>query len=77
MNQEQMNQEQTGNGCAVAGMMTTLIGVFVMGGIMGAASIILGALAMKGSAWAKVLGIFEIVIGAVYVLFMLIALGIK
>lgn len=71
------NQEQTGNGCAVAGMMTILIGIFVMGGIMGIASIILGALAMKGSAWAKVLGIFEIIVGAVYVLFMLIALGMK
>lgn len=77
MKEEQMKEEQTGNGCAIAGMMTIFIGIFVMGGIMGAASIILGALAMKGSAWAKVLGIFEIVIGAVYVLFMLIALGIK
>lgn len=71
------NQEQTGNGCAVAGLMTLFIGIFVMGGIMGIASIVLGALAMRGSAWAKVLGILEIAIGAVYVLFMLIALGIK
>lgn len=77
MEKERINQEQTGNGCAVAGMMTLFIGIFVMGGIMGIASIILGILAMKGSAWAKVLGILEIVIGAVYVLFMLIALGIK
>lgn len=69
------NQEQTGNGCAVAGLMTLFIGVFVMGGIMGIASIILGALAMKGSAWAKVLGILEIVIGSIFVLFMIIAIG--
>lgn len=69
------NQEQTGNGCAVAGIMTLSIGIFVMGGIMGIASIILGALAMKGSAWAKVLGILEIVIGAIFVLFMLIVIG--
>ena len=71
------NQEQTGNGCAVAGLMTLFIGVFVMGGIMGIASIILGALSMKGSAWAKVLGILEIVIGSIFVLFMLIAIGMK
>lgn len=69
------NQEQTGNGCAVAGLMTLFIGVFVMGGIMGIASIILGALSMKGSAWAKVLGILEIVIGSIFVLFMIIAIG--
>lgn len=55
--------------------MTLFIGIFVMGGIMGIASIILGALAMKGSAWAKVLGILEIVIGAIFVLFMLIVIG--
>lgn len=69
------NQEQTGNGCAVAGMMTLLIGIFVMGGIMGIASIILGALAMKGSAWAKVLGILEIVIGTIFALVMVIVIG--
>ena len=71
------NQEQTGNGCAVAGIMTLFIGIFVMGGIMGIASIILGALAMKGSAWAKVLGILEIVVGAIFVLFMLIVIGMR
>lgn len=69
------NQEQTGNGCAVAGMMTLIIGIFVMGGIMGIASIILGALAMKGSAWAKVLGILEIVIGIIFALVMVIVIG--
>lgn len=71
------SQEQTGNGCAVAGFMTLFIGIFVMGGIMGIASIALGALAMKGSAWAKVLGILEIVIGAIFALAMFIVLGVK
>lgn len=69
------NQEQTGDGCAVAGMMTLLIGIFVMGGIMGIASIILGALAMKGSAWARVLGVLEIVIGTIFALVMVIVMG--
>ena len=71
------NQEQTGNGCAVAGLMTLFIGIFVMGGIMGIASIVLGALAMKGSAWAKVLGILEIIIGTIFALAMFIVLGVK
>lgn len=71
------NQEQTGNGCAVAGLMTLFIGIFVMGGIMGIASIVLGALAMKGSAWAKVLGILEIVVGTIFALAMFIVLGAK
>lgn len=69
------NQEQTGNGCAVAGLMTLFIGIFVMGGIMGIASIVLGALSMKGSAWAKVLGILEIIIGTIFALAMFIVLG--
>lgn len=72
---KESKQEQTGNGCAIAGMMTILIGIFVMGGIMGIASIILGALAMKGSAWAKVLGILEIVIGAIFALAMVVVIG--
>ena len=71
------NQEQTGNGCAVAGIMTLSIGIFVMGGIMGIASIVLGALAMRGSAWAKVLGILEIVVGTIFALAMFIVLGMK
>lgn len=71
------NQEQTGNGCAVAGLMTLFIGIFVMGGIMGIASIVLGALAMKGSAWAKVLGILEIIIGTIFALAMFIVIGAK
>lgn len=64
------NQEQTGNGCAIAGLATTFIGIFLMGGIMGIASIVLGALAMKGSAWAKVLGVLEIVVGVIFVIVM-------
>lgn len=71
------NQEQTGNGCAVAGLMTLFIGIFVMGGIMGIASIVLGALAMKGSAWAKVLGILEIVVGTIFALAMFIVMEMK
>jgi hypothetical protein len=71
------NQEQTGNGCAVAGLMTLFIGIFVMGGIMGIASIVLGALAMKGSAWARVLGILEIVVGTIFALAMFIVIGAK
>lgn len=72
------NQEQTGNGCAVAGMMTLFIGIFVMGGIMGAASIALGGIAMKkGSAWAKVLGVLEIVVGSIFVTFMFIVMGMR
>lgn len=65
------NQEQIGNGCAIAGLATTFIGIFLMGGIMGIASIILGILALKGSAWAKVLGVLEIVIGIIFVIVMM------
>lgn len=65
------NQEQTGNGCAIAGLATTFIGIFLMGGIMGIASIVLGVLALKGSAWAKVLGVLEIVIGIIFVIVMM------
>ena len=64
------NQEQTGNGCAIAGLATLFVGIFLLGGIMGIASIILGALAMKGSAWAKVLGVLEIIIGVIFVIVM-------
>ncbi len=70
------NQEQTSNGFAIAGIITIIIGIFVMGGIMGIASIVLGALALKGSAWAKVLGVFEIVLGIIFVLVMMIALSV-
>lgn len=64
------NQEQTGNGCAIAGLATLFVGIFLMGGIMGIASIVLGALAMRGSAWAKVLGVLEIIIGVIFVIVM-------
>lgn len=70
------NQEQTSNGFAIAGIVTIIIGIFVMGGIMGIASIVLGALALKGSAWAKVLGVFEIVLGIIFVLAMMIMLSV-
>lgn len=71
------NQEQTGNGFAIGGLTTLIIGIFIMGGIMGIASIVLGALAMRGSAWAKVLGVIEIVMGIVYLLVMIIALSVR
>lgn len=64
-------QEQSANGCAIAGLATAFIGVFLLGGIMGIATIVFGALGTKGSAWAKVLGILEIIIGVIYVLVML------
>lgn len=70
------NQEQTSNGFAIAGIVTIIIGIFVMGGIMGIASIVLGALALKGSAWAKMLGVFEIVLGIIFVLAMMIMLSV-
>lgn len=69
------NQEQAGNGFAIGGLVTLFIGIFIMGGLMGIASIILGALALKGSAWAKVLGAIEIALGIVFVIVMLIVLS--
>lgn len=69
------NQEQAGNGFAIGGLVTLFIGIFIMGGIMGIASIILGALALKGSAWAKVLGAIEIALGIVFVIVMMIVLS--
>lgn len=71
------NQEQTANGFAIAGIVTLIIGIFAMGGIMGIASIILGALALKGSAWAKVLGVLEIVLGIVFVLMTMIFMSLS
>lgn len=71
------NQEQTANGFAIAGIVTLIIGIFAMGGIMGIASIVLGALALKGSAWAKVLGVLEIVLGIVFVLVMMIFMSLS
>ena len=36
----------------------------------------LATLALKGSAWAKVLGVFEIVLGIIFVLAMMIMLSV-
>lgn len=69
------SQEQAGNGFAIGGLVTLFIGIFIMGGLMGIASIILGALALKGSAWAKVLGAIEIALGIVFVIVMMIVLS--
>ena len=69
-------QEQTSNGFAIGGIVTIIIGIFAMAGIMGIASIILGALALKGSAWAKVLGVLEIVLGIIYVLMAVIYMSV-
>ena len=69
------NQEQAGNGFAIGGLVTLFIGIFVMGGIMGLASILLGALALKGSAWARVLGIIEIILGTLFVILTMIVLS--
>lgn len=69
-------QEQTANGFAIGGIVTIIIGIFAMGGIMGIASIVLGALALKGSAWAKVLGVLEIVLGVIFVLVMALYMSI-
>ena len=68
-------QEQTGNGFATAGIITIIIGIFALGGVMGIASIVLGALALRGGAWAKVLGVLEIILGVIFVLAMMIALS--
>lgn len=72
-----MENEQTANGCAIAGLATTFIGLFMMGGIMGIVTLIFGILALKGSAWAKVLGIVEIVIGAIFILVIFMALSVR
>lgn len=66
------NQEQTGNGCAIAGLATLFVGIFALGGIMGIASIVLGVLALKGSAWAKVLGVLEIIVGTIFMIMMML-----
>lgn len=61
------NNTSAGNGCAVGGLATALLGIFALAVPMGIATIVLGILALKGDPWAKVLGIIEIVIGAIYV----------
>lgn len=61
------NNTSAGNGCAVGGLATALLGIFALAVPMGIATIVLGILALKGDPWAKVLGIIEIVIGAIYI----------
>lgn len=61
------NNTSAGNGCAVGGLATALLGIFALAVPMGTATIVLGILALKGDPWAKVLGIIEIVIGAIYI----------
>lgn len=70
-------QEQTGNGCAVAGLATAFMGIFLLGGVMGIATLIFGILALRGSAWAKVLGFVEIVVGIIFILVILMAASIR
>lgn len=70
-------QEQVGNGFAIGGIVTIIIGIFAMAGIMGIVSVVFGALALRGSAWAKVLGVIEIVLGVLYVILMMIALSVR
>lgn len=61
------NNTSAGNGCAVGGLATALLGIFALAVPMGIATIVLGILALKGDPWAKVLGIIEIIIGAIYI----------
>jgi hypothetical protein len=70
-------QEQTGNGFAIAGLATAFIGIFLLGGVMGIATLIFGGLALKGSPWAKVLGFVEIVVGIIFILVILMAASIR
>lgn len=61
------NNTSTGDGCAIGGLATAVLGIFVLAVPMGIATIALGILALKGNPWAKVLGIIEIIIGAIYI----------
>ena len=70
-------QEQTGNGCAVAGLATAFMGIFLLGGVMGIATLIFGILALRGSAWAKVLGAVEVAVGIIFILVVIIAASIR
>lgn len=72
-----MEQEQTGNGFAVAGLATAFMGLFLLGGIMGIVTLIFGVLALRGSAWAKVLGVVEMAVGVLFILLVLTALAIR
>lgn len=70
-------QEQFGNGFAIAGLATAFMGIFLLGGIMGIVTLIFGALALRGSAWAKVLGFVEIAVGIIFILVILTAISIR
>jgi len=72
-----MEQEQTGNGFAVAGLATAFMGLFLLGGIMGIVTLIFGVLALRGSAWAKVLGVVEMAVGVLFILLVLTASAIR
>ena len=72
-----MEQEQTGNGFAIAGLATAFMGIFLLGGIMGIVTIIFGVLALRGSAWAKVLGVVEMAVGVLFILLVLTASAIR
>ena len=62
--------KQTGNGCAIGGILTAVIAVFVAGGPLGIATLVLGILALNGDAWAKTLGVIEIIIGVIFIIIM-------
>ena len=70
-------EKETSNGCAVAGLATAFMGIFLLGGVMGIATLIFGILSLKGSAWAKVLGAVEIVVGIIFILVILMASSIR
>ena len=72
-----MEQEQTGNGFAIAGLATAFMGIFLLGGIMGIVTLIFGVLALRGSAWAKVLGVVEMAVGVLFILLVLTASAIR
>lgn len=70
-------EQETGNGCAVAGLATAFIGIFLLGGVMGIATLVFGVMALKGSAWAKVLGVVEMAVGVIFILLVLTASAIR
>ena len=72
-----MEQEQTGDGFAIAGLATAFMGLFLLGGIMGIVTLIFGVLALRGSAWAKVLGVVEMAVGVLFILLVLTASAIR
>lgn len=67
--------KQAGNGCAIGGLLTAILAVFVAGGPLGIATLVLGILALNGDVWAKTLGIIEIVIGVIFIIIMALYLS--